>query len=293
MSAITRVYDLIRNLPAVDKESIINKLSGAEMVFDGEVENKEQAEALHLKLEHLEKAIAALKTAPAQEDKRELTAFVESLIPVMAYALNPDDNIDQTLKQQIQKQAIEHLHPLFQEFRDIYANQYSENALEELRKSGKSMNPKEKAEGQKTLENLNMFCNKKKAELEDETNMRLMQDFLLSLNAQTHPALFNHMVKELHAFRRENTDNFQRFLEKFGNTASRIIKNQGAHGDYLQDWQQLGYLCSIYIGEVLDVALCAATGKKLPFDEAPTADQNTANDFMPINGVTRRRPQQR
>ncbi|MEY3182755.1 MAG: hypothetical protein RLZ35_740, partial [Pseudomonadota bacterium] len=78
-----------------------------------------------------------------------------------------------------------------------------------------------------------------------------------------------------------------------GNTTSRIIKNQAAHADYLQGWEQLGYLCATYLGKVLDVALCAATGKKLPFDESPTADQNTANDFMPINGVTRRRPQQR
>ena len=285
MSAITRMYDLLRGMPIPELEKIAYVLRPeSELVF-GDAEDPNAA--LRLKLQDLDRAVAALKTAPAQEGQAELVQFIESLMPLAAYALSPE-NEDALL----QKTAAETLHPLFKEFEEIYANQYSDRAIEELRKNGKSISEEELEQGQEYLEKLNSICAVNLEKANEEEYLRCvteMQQFLAKLNAQTHPALFNPLLQELHKYRRENMGNFERFLDNFHKTSLKTIRNQSMHADYLQGWERVGYMTCNLVHAITDTVAHGLTGRKVPFVET---DDNTAtaNDFITVNGVPRRKP---
>ena len=297
MSVITRVYDLLKATPAdfcADHDAIVAKLMP--LLEDGQILGDDDREALRLelknKLEDLPTTIAALETAPASEGQTELVQFVDTLMSLAAYTLDPDlgqNAAERQKAEDIRNQAIKQLHPLFKQFENIYANKYSDKALEELEKSGKSMSDEERDAGRETLEQLNELCRVKLEDLNDgyhEDNIRFMQKLLLNL--REHPILMNSMVGELHKYRRANMNNFQRYLENFGKASFKTIQNQSVHADYLQDWQRLGYMMGTFVHMTTEMLAHSAAGLKTPFMEDDN-EQAMTNDVITVNGMPRQR----
>lgn len=259
IAAITPLFNLLKNMP----------VPAAYDEIDPELALKLSAEESQARLEKLQQAVAALKTAPAAEGRQALTEFVEALFPVMAYSINvAGDNAPTQIR--------EYLSPLLSVFSDIYRKKYSENATEERRKNGIELNPDESAREQEFLVRLNALRNN----LDDTAAVR---QFLLQLNAKDHPDLFNPMVDALMKYRRENMGNFQRFLENFGKEIHQTLHNQSQHADYLQGWERLGYMIGKIILAVSESLTFTALGLKLPLTEEHSND-NTASNSIPVGG---------
>jgi hypothetical protein len=268
MTAILEMYKLLRNTPlpaAADREAIAKQLLDNPHALPAELFNK---------LQNLDAAVAKLKTVPADaEGRKECVELIETLMPLAAYALS-EDNPDRAA-------AIETLRPLFHEFQEIYAKQYSDNAIEELRKSGKPFNHAEIEAGQIKLNELKNFCLKNQLEKED---IKWMQEFLMTLNAKQDPTLMNTLVKGLVHYRRENMDNFQRYLEKATKDNLKSILNAGSHLDYLKEWQYVGSKLATFVIDIIEAIAYSASGQLIPLPQDDNEASNASPAVQPING---------
>jgi hypothetical protein len=267
IESVTPLYDFLEGM--IDSPRTIEtykKTEYDEIIGDQKLNKEEKAERLK-KLKKLEEALAALKAKPGEaEANGELENYVKALIPFAANSLQSKDT-------EIKKKAIDNIKPLFEMFRDIYVEKYSEKTLKELRDAGKISLDQEK-EFSEHRESLKVLCNKKPLDIQD---IQYMHNFLKEFDK--HPELLSPMVEALAKYRRENMNNFERALDNFSNSALQTLTNQSVHADYLQAWERVGYMSTNLARATVDMVTITLSGQTIPLNE-PGQAPNNANPVI-------------
>lgn len=274
VTAITNAYDLLKKMESPTNREIVGLVKSLysepkEAAEENEIvraeRERERTHALanlQKKLQNLDKAVAALKTTPENEGREELRAIVETLMPVAAYHLSTPG-------------VAEKLIPLFTLFNQIYAEKYSDDALNRLVADGKIKN-QERLEFEKTRNQLSSLYNN---DMDVADQIPFMQNLLL--NIDQHPALLDRMTDELFEYRRHNMGTFNRIIGNFQKGLDLTLKNRAAHTAYATGPERLGVdlgnAFSLFLDLCVEGPVFKALGVEIPLPTDENQQKQGAN----------------